>query len=391
MPICPLCRSRPLSAHLITILLAPLLLSGCGKDAPPSAPVAPEIPVVTVERRDVPRIMEFVGQTKGAVDAEIRARVAGQVESVEFAEGREVTAGQLLYTIDPAPFKAKEAEAKAHLAEAETRLGKAESDLRRIRPLAAINAVSKRDLDNALALEAAAKSGVDAAQAALEAVQIELGYTRITAPVSGTIGLSQAKVGEFVGQPPNPVVLATVSQLDPIHVRFAVNEKDYLYFARQGQRADQSGQPREKQQLRLVLADGSEHAESGELVSTDAAVSPVTGSLTVEASFPNPGKIVRPGQFAKIRVVAETLPQVVTIPARAIRDLQGQAQVIVITAQNIAEIRAVQLGVEFDGQRVVQSGLDGGERIATDGLNRIRAGLPVRPVEAKAGAAGAGA
>lgn len=311
------------------LLLGTIFLGivSCGKSEEGASSAAPpplEIAVGEVVHRDVPRTMEFVGQTKGAVDAEVRARVEGVILGIHFDEGREVTEGQLLYTIDPAPFEAKLAQAKAALSEAEAKLVKAESDLKRMRPLAQMNAVSKKDLDTSIALEGTARGGVEAAQAVVKSAEIELGYTKVNAPVSGVIGLSKVKVGELVGQGPANVVLTNVSKLDPIHVRFSVNEKDYLYLSRLRQQEVKSGQPIVKRVLDLQLADNSIHPEKGEVVSSEAQVDAATGSLTVEASFPNPGKILRPGQFAKIKTVGETVSGALLIPKRAIKELQGQ-------------------------------------------------------------------
>ena len=357
-----------------------LLVAACdkkddGQTKPASAPF--EISVAEVEKRDVPRTVEFVGQTKGAVDAEVRARIEGVILSIHFEEGKEVSEGQLLYTIDPAPFEAKMAEAKAKLAEADTRLAKAESDLKRIRPLANMNAVSKRDLDAAIAQDGTARAAVDAAKAAVQSAEIELGYAKVAAPVSGLIGLSKAKVGEFVGRSPNPIVLTTVSKLDPILVRFSVNEKDYLYFARLRQKRKQGGEDQKKRELDLILADDSVHIHKGEIVSAEGQIDATTGSLTVEAAFPNPEKILRPGQFAKIRTVGETVAGVTVIPKRAVKELQGQYRVFVVGKDNVVESRSVKLGGEVGNMQLIESGLSEKERVAVDGFQRLKSGVVV--------------
>ncbi len=354
------------------------LLSGCGGgEEKVKTASALEIAVTPVTRQDVSIMSEFVGQTKGAVDAEVRARVEGIVQQIHFAEGTEVKEGQLLYSIDQAPYKAKLAESKGRLAEAETLLTKAESDLKRIRPLAEMNAVSKKDLDAAIAQEGSARGGVEAARAAVESSEIELGYTQVTAPVSGLIGLSKAKVGEFVGKAPNPVVLNTVSQLDPIHVRFSVNEKEYLYFARQRAKNEGTGPPKRK--LELILADGSKHIHIGEVASAESQIDPNTGTLTVEAAFPNAEKILRPGQFAKIRTTLETRTGALVIPKRAIRDLQGQSQVFVVNSDNSVEQKTVQIGPQVGDLQVIEEGLTEKEVIAVEGLQRLKTGMVIAP------------
>jgi membrane fusion protein (multidrug efflux system) len=212
---------------------------------------------VEVIQRDQPIELEMVGQTLGSVDIPIRARVEGVLESMDFAEGRAVKKDQLLYTIDPQPFEAKVVEAKGHLAEARTALAKAKADLGRIRPLAEMNAVSQQDLDAAVAQYEAAIGSVQANKAQVEQVEIELGYTRIHSPIDGGIGLSEAKVGEFVGRAPNPVVLNFVSQTDPIRVRFAIDERRYLMFARKLIEMSAKGEERQREGLDLILRASS--------------------------------------------------------------------------------------------------------------------------------------
>lgn len=253
----------------------------------------------------------------------------------------------------------------------------ADSDLARIKPLAQIDAVSKRELDMANASKGVAEGAVQAAGAAVEAATIELGYTKVTAPVSGTIGISKVKVGEIVGTIPNSVVLNTVSKLEPIHVQFSLSEKEYLYFANL---ARAEGEERKKRQLTLVLADGSVHPERGEVVKVDRGVDVASGAITVEASFPNPGKFLRPGLFAKITTVAETRHDVILVPKRAMKEIQGTYQVYVVNAEGIVEQRLVQVGPMSGDSQVVESGLADGDVIAVDGLQKLRTGMKIAPV-----------
>ncbi len=351
-------------------------LVSCGGKQEASAPPAPVVKVATVARRDVPLSREFVGRTVGSVDATVRTRVQGVLTEVLFQEGREVTEGQLLYKIDPAPFQAKVAAAKGQLAEAQTKLVQTEADLGRIRPLAAIDAVSKRDLDKAIAAKGVAEGAVDAAKAQVDAAQIELGYTQITSPVSGTIGISQAKVGEVVGGAGRTIVLNTVSKLDPIHVQFSVTEKEYLYFARLAQ---ESGQGQKRYSLEMILADGSVHPDHGEVVKVDRGVDAASGAIAVEASFPNTTKLLRPGLFAKIRTVAEIRQGVVVVPRDAVKELQGTFQVFVVDSTGKVEQRDVQVGPTSGDFQVVEAGLESGETIAVEGIQRLRTGQTIEP------------
>lgn len=352
------------------------VVAGCqDKKAPAEAP-ALKIKVGRVEARDLPIIKEFVGRTVGAVDADVRARVQGVLTGILFEEGKEVTEGQLLYTIDPAQYQAKVAAAKGQMAEAKTRFVQTEADLARIKPLADIDAVSKRDLEKAVAAKGVAEGAVEAAKAQLEAAEIELGYTKITSPTTGVIGISRAKVGELVGVPPKAVILNTVSKLDPIHVQFSVSEQEYLYFARLSQ---QAGPDQPKRSLEMILADGSVVPDRGEVVKIDRGVDVNSGAITVEASFPNPQKILRPGLFAKIRTVAETRSNVVLIPRTAIRELQGTFQVFVVDSAGHIEQRNIDVGPVSGDSQVVERGLSAGDVIALEGIQRLKSGMTIDP------------
>jgi membrane fusion protein (multidrug efflux system) len=358
------------------VVMATSAMSGCGSKE--SAPVAQEleISVVDLGKRDVVLSSEFVGRTNGAIDADVRARVDGVLQEIHFKDGSEVTEGQLLYSIDDAPLLTQVAQAKGSLAEALTRQTQADVDLKRIRPLAEINAVSKRELDGAIGRKGVADGAVDAAKAAVAAAEIQLGYAKVLAPTSGLIGISKFRVGELVGKSPNTMVLNTVSKLDPIHVKFPVSEKEYLYFSKL---IEEQGPNREKRVLQLILADGSVHPELGELVSVDRNIDAQTGAITAEASFPNPTKRIRPGMFAKIKTTAETRKDVLVVPKRAIKDIQGQLQVFVIGKDGSVETRNVQLGADAGDSRIVDSGLTEHELVAVDGIQRLRNGMTVKP------------
>jgi membrane fusion protein (multidrug efflux system) len=356
-----------------------LSLTGCDQAAPPAPPVL-DIPVVEVIQQDVPMVSEFVGQTRGSVDIPISARVPGFLESIDFLEGRYVEEGDLLYTIDDSELQSKVAEAQGYVAEARTMLAKASSDLDRIRPLAEMKAVSQQDLDSAVAQFEAAQGALKAANAQLEQARIELSYSRIYSPTSGFIGISAAKVGGFVGVAPNPVVLNYVSKIDPIRVQFSVNEREYLRYARTlSQARAEIARNDDKHALQLILADGSVHPEPGHIVSFEAAINPSTGTLLLEADFPNPNDIVIAGQFARVRAVVETRKDALLVPQRAVSELQGNFRVYVIDEDNTVSIREVQPGPRIDRMWVIDSGLKPGERVAVEGLLRLSGDMVVNP------------
>ncbi len=363
-------------------LVAAALLCACAADEPP-APTPPEIGVFEAVQRSTKITQNFVGQTRGSTDIPIRARVSGFVESRNFNEGRPVTEGQLLYTIDARPFRAKVVEAEGRLAESKTLLAKSRADLARIRPLAEMKAVSQQDLDASIAQRDAALGSVQAAEATLELANIELSYTEIHSPIDGLIGISAAEVGEFVGEPPNPVVLNYVSLTDPIRVRFSINERDFLRLARDYSARRQKGKGETRLPVELILADGTIHEHTGQIVATDAAINPDTGTFTLEADFPNPDSLVIAGQFARVRTVVDVIPDAVLIPQRAVSELQGIKRVFQVAEDGTVTLKEVELGPQVDRMVIVTKGLEAGERVAVEGLLSLRSGSTVQPKTVK--------
>ena len=376
---------KSLPGTTAVMLAAAVAMAACGPAEPPPIPPM-EVQVLEVQPRDIPLYLDMVGQTLGSVDIPIRARVDGVLEEMHFLEGRSVKQGQLLYVIDAVPYQSKVVEAEGRLAEAETSLAKAQSDLNRIRPLAEMKAVSQQDLDASVAQFEAAQGALQAAQAQVEQANIQLGYTRIDAPIDGLISITQANVGEYVGQYPNPVVLNTVSQVDPIRVRFAISEREYLRFSRSLSQSMRSLDDEEmrKDELELILADGTVHDHRGGVVSFNAAVDPQTGTLTLEADFPNPDRIVLPGQFARVRGSPETRTNAIAVPQRAVIETQGLFQLGVVATDGTVELRRVEMGPRVDNEWIVDSGLKAGERVALDGLQRLGTGMRVVPKTASA-------
>ncbi|MGI9308399.1 MAG: efflux RND transporter periplasmic adaptor subunit [Gammaproteobacteria bacterium] len=348
-----------------------------------------QVGVAKAERSDVQLEIEMVGTTLGTQDVPIRARVEGFLETMDFSEGTFVKKGDLLYTIDALPFEAKLAEAESQLAAAKTNLVKAQADLSRIRPLAEMNAVSEQDLDSAVAQEEAAQAGVRASDAAVDLAKINLSYTRIIAPIEGLIGLTKAKPGEFVGREPNPVVLNTLSDINPIRVRFSIAEREYLILARTylqdgladdrdtRRNAKERNSRRSSDDLTLILADGVEHPYKGHPVASAQSIDLETGTYTVEASFPNPNKLLLPGQFARIRAPYQKLEDAVVVPRMAVSELQGRFRVYVVTEEGTVALQEVTLGPIKGNYQVVEKGLNGGETVVVEGLQKIKPGMPV--------------
>src|SRR5262247_1784485 len=300
------------SPRFLPILVACFLLVfgvACSKtEAPPPPP--PEVQVAEVVQRDVPIYVELVGSTLGSEDIEIRARVEGYLVAIDFTEGSFVRKGQPLYKIDPEPFRVAVDEAKASLATAQARLEKTDNDVARYTPLAQKQAVSQQELDNALSAQQAARAQVDAYKATVAQAQLNLGYTNITSPVDGVIGTTQKKVGSLIGR--GETLLNTVSQINPILFRCSIAEAEYLRIARRNQ---QSGKPGDKvANVELILADGTIFPHKGRLDAVERAVDPTTGTLTGQFVFPNPERLLRPGQYGKARLVTDVKEGAVIVP-----------------------------------------------------------------------------
>ena len=352
-----------------------ILMAGCReKTGPAPAPV----PVIAAEVivRDQPVYFEAMGQTIGSQDVEIRARVDGILESMHFREGAMVEKGALLYTIDPSTLEANLAQAQGNLAQAEAALGKARRDVARLTPLWEKNAISRQMLDDAEAAERSAAGAVDTAQAAVENVRIQLGYTKIYAPIAGLIGKTEVKPGNLVGRGQN-TLLTTISALDPIHVRFSISEQDYLALRQAHADQIQTAPETPAAVFDLVLADGSTWPQKGAVVFADRNVDPATGTLLLEVAFPNPGGILRPGQFGRVRVTVRQIARAVLVPQRAVWELQATYSVYVVGADGCAEFRPVQIGPRIDNLYVIEAGLQPGEQVVVDGGQKLQNRMPV--------------
>jgi membrane fusion protein (multidrug efflux system) len=362
---------------IFIVLPAFLLLFACGeKKSKPVLPVL-EMNVMGVLHQDVQLEMEFTGQVYGESDIEITPRVEGLVQSINFREGRLVQKGQLLYTIDPLSYENKVEQASGSLAEAQTNLAKTKSDLDMIEPLAKINAVSQRELVSCKALYEAAKAKIQSAEAGLRNAKIELGYCKIVAPISGLIGSSKVRVGDYVSKGPFSTI-NTISQLASIRVRFTISEQDFLKTSRYliAEKSLLTGVGRTN---KLILSDGSVYPEPGTFSFFDRQIDSATGSLTIETIFANPDMLLRPGQYAKVCVPTQLRKNALLIPQRAVSEIQGIFQVYCLDENNKAVIKTITPGPVYKDGYIVEEGLSGNEKIIVGGTQMLRPGMTVKP------------
>lgn len=364
-----------------TILLLVLIFFSYSCSDKESSLPTPKIEVYETIEQEVPIIDEFVGNVLGQKDIAIRARTVGFLEQIHFNEGRAVKKGQLLYTIESQQYESESAAKQSKLAEARTRVAFAKSDLDRIKPLAESNAVSKSDLDAANAKYDAAQAEVKAAEANLRASNIMLEYTIVRSPINGIIGRTKAKVGDFVGQEPNPVILNVVSMIDTILVDFYIRESYYLeVFRKYLSTKDLIDPQKDKNNLELILVDGSIFKYRGSVKFWDREVDPSTGAILVQAAFPNPDKLLRPGQFAKVRATVDVLENGILVPQRCVMEIQGIHSVYVVTDENKIESREIKIGPTINEFWLVESGLKASEKIVYEGLQKVKSGMVVEPI-----------
>jgi membrane fusion protein (multidrug efflux system) len=376
----------------LTLAVSGLLATaaaGCGKKEASAGP-PPEVYVADVVQKDVPVFMEIVGQTKGSQDVEIRARVEGYLNRVAFTEGSFVKKGELLYQIDPLPLEAALANAKANLATAQARVEKTNNDVARLTPLAQQQAVSQQELDNALAFRDAARAQVDAQKAAVDKATLDLGYAHIESPIDGLVGTTQVKAGNLVGRNES-TLLTTVSQIDPILFRAGISEAEYLKLAK---RVAEQGGPKtgaRAAEVELLLADGTVHPYKGRVEAIERAVDATTGTLAVQFTFPNPTRVVRPGQYGRARFVIETKKGALLVPQRAVSELQNLYSVAVVGEGNKVAFRNVKVGPRVDSLWLIEEGLKPGDKVVVEGLQKVRDGMVVSPKPAAVAPAGKGA
>ncbi len=331
--------------------------------------------MVEVIPRDVPIYFEWIGTTEGYVNAQIRPRVQGSLRSREYKEGSLIKAGQLMFTIDPSEYQAALNQALGDLGRAEANLGKTQLDVARYTPLAKEGAISQQELDNAIQAHQANKASVEAARATVERANLNLSWTKVTAPITGIAGIAVAQIGDLVTP---STLLTTLSQVDPIKVYYPISEQEYLHFA-QRIREIEAGRGGQRPPLELTLANGSLYPERGTFSLADRQVDSRTGTITVQGLFANPDNLLRPGQYAKIRVAAETRKGAMLVPQQAVQQLQGSNQVAVVEDGNKINIRSVKVGEQVGNMWIVTHGLTPGERVVVAGVQKVKTGMVVNP------------
>lgn len=336
-----------------------------------------QVNVVTAIQNDVPLFEEFVAQVYGKSDVDIRARVEGWVTSVNFKEGSVIKKGDLLYTIDDIEYKNNLDKQASEVTRAQTELTRAESELSRVRPLTELNALSQKDLENAVAQYEGAKAHVAAMRSTLDNAKVELGYTRVTAPFEGIIGISNVRVGDYVSRAGGTSVLTTISSVDGVRVRFQISEREYLRIAQLSKEELASA----RKNVELILADGTIYSEKGEVDFANREIDPKTGTLTIEASFPNPTGLLRPGLFVKTRVLLNTATAAVLIPQRAVFQLQNLNQVFIVTDSSTLKATTIETGQKVGDAWIIKNGLKAGDRVAIVGSAGLTANAKIEVVD----------
>jgi len=355
----------------LLVLALPLAVVACSRAKAPAPPPPAKVSVVAAIQRDEPIVREWIGTTEGDVNADIRPHVEGYLLRRVYREGSTVAQGELLFEIDPRQFEAQLQQAQANLEQAKAALAKADLDVARAEPLTTEHAVSQQELDNARSAQQGARATVLALEAAVAQARLNLSWTRVTSPIPGIAGIAQQQVGDLV----NPqTVLATVSKVDPLRVLYQISEQEYLDYQRDPAMRNA--------ELELVLSDGTVFPHKGRVLLTGRNVDVRTGTIATIGIFPNPGNVLRPGQYAKVRAVVKVRKGAILVPQRAVNEMQGSYQVAVVGEGDKAQIRTVKVGERVGPLWVVESGLAPGERVVVEGFARVKTGATVTPVDA---------
>ena len=352
-----------------------LLVSSCSRKAPQAAPAAPEVLVTTVQPQDVPRVLERVATLDGFINANINAQVQGYIVSRDYQEGSVEKKGDLLFQIDPRPFEAALAQAKGTLAKDQANQIKAGADKKRAIDLLNKKVISDQERDTAVAAADSTTANVEADQAAVKQAEINLGYTKITAPIHGVVGFANNQVGDLVGPTTGP--LTTMSQIDPIKAVVTAGEGPFTDFVSRHPDATERNAYIKTLDFDLILGNGELYPHKGKFYALDRSLDPKTGSIRYYVTFPNPGNILRPGQFGNVRFVADMKKGAMVIPQEAVNELQGSYQVAVVGNDNKVSIRPVKMGERIGAMWEVTEGLKPGDKVVVQGLQKAREGSTV--------------
>ena len=367
-------------AFLGLLLLGTGLLSGCDNHASAAStgtPPAMKVTVVKAQQTDVPVTGEWVGTLDGYVNAQIQPQASGYLIRQDYREGSEVRQGQVLFEIDPRPFQAALDQAQGQLGQAQAQLALAQINVKRDTPLAEARAIARSQLDNEIQQQAQAQAAVKTAEAAVATANLNLGFTKVRSLITGVAGQATTQVGNLVS---GQSILTSVSQLDPIKVYFSISDSEYLALTK---RAGIDGSDllhgASKLPLTLTLSNGEVYPHKGHVVFVDRQLNSQTGAIRIAASFPNPGNILRPGQFGRVRAETETLHDAILVPQIAITEFQGQQQVYTVAANNTVHVNSVKLGPQYGDNWVIEGGLPAGSLVVVDNLQKLREGAPVSP------------
>lgn len=355
------------------------LLVGCSRKAPQAGPAAPEVLVTTVQPRDVPRVLERVATLDGFINANINAQVQGYIVSRDYKEGSVVKKGDLLFQIDPRPFEAALAQAQGTLAKDKANQAKTDADEKRAIDLFNKKVISEQERDTAVAAAGSSRANVQADEAAVKQAELNLGYTRIISPIDGVAAIATAQVGDLVG--PSSGVLTTVSQIDPIKAVITAGEGPFTDFISRHPDAEERQRYVATLEFELILGNDAVYPKKGKFYALDRNLDPKTGSIRYEVTFPNTGNNLRPGQFGKVRFVADTKKAAMVIPQEAVSDFQGSNQVAVVDQHNKVSIRPVKMGDKIGALWEVTEGLKAGDKVIVQGAQKVREGSVVTPKE----------
>ncbi len=366
--------------ELVLAVSIAVLLAACGEKAAPPKPPIPEVGVVTVQPRTLPMLYEQAGQTAGFREVEVRARVSGILMKRLYTEGQPVREGQVLFQIDPEPYRATLEQARGQQRQAESSLDRAVADRDRIVPLFKENAVSRKDFDDANANYDSALANLDSAKAKVKEAEINLGYTNVTAPIAGVASKETRSEGSLVTSSGDGGLLTTISQLDPMYVNFSFAESEKLEYDNMV-RTGRIVQPANRRtETRIRLSDGTEFEGKGVVDFADTRVDTKTGTIRARAEFPNPRSLLLPGQFVRVLVSVGDITEALAVPERAITQAQATRLVLVVNDKNLVEARPVTLGPRVGGDVILASGVKAGDRVIVDGLMKARPGSEVKPV-----------